>query len=309
MALVSEEGYERMTVARVTGRARVSRRTFYDLFNGREDCFLAAFDEALATLAREVVPAYGGGGRWCERVRAGLGALLRALDANPGLASLVIVEALGAGVRVSERRAGVFSVLQGLVDEGRVEGIAGRGPSRLTAEGVVGGVFSVIHARTLERSGPLVGLLNELMAMIVLPYKGQAAARKELERPVTRVSKKDDTRQGGVVEMVVEGDPLEGLAMRLTYRTLRVLEVAASLPGGSNREIADGAGISDQGQISKLLGRLERLGLILNTGEGQAKGEPNAWRLTPRGEAVEHATRAPSEHTDLEMNETGETHR
>jgi AcrR family transcriptional regulator/DNA-binding MarR family transcriptional regulator len=310
VAVVSEEGYARMTVARVTGRARLSRRTFYDLFDDREDCFLATFDEAVAKLASEVVPAYGGGGRWRERVRAGLGAFLEALDANPGLASLVVVDALGVGVRVMERRAGVLSVLQAVVDEGRTEVVGGREFSRLTAEGVIGGVFSVIYARVLERSSePLVELLNELMAMIVLPYEGQAAARRELARPVPRVSKRGEVRQGGFAEVAGEGDPLEGLAMRLTYRTLRVLEVTASRPGGSNREIADGAGISDQGQISKLLGRLERLGLLSNTGEGQPTGSPNAWRLTPRGEEVEHATRAPSEHRDLEMSGTGDTHR
>lgn len=77
--------------------------------------------------------------------------------------------------------------------------------------------------------------------------------------------------------------------MRLTYRTLMVLSAIATRPGSSNREIADGAGVSDQGQISKLLGRLERLGLIENTGLGHIKGEPNAWRLTHKGTEVEQA--------------------
>ena len=74
--------------------------------------------------------------------------------------------------------------------------------------------------------------------------------------------------------------------MRLTYRTARVLEVVAEYPGASNRLIAEHAEIADQGQVSKLLARLERLGLMRNTGEGHAKGEPNAWRLTALGESV-----------------------
>jgi DNA-binding PadR family transcriptional regulator len=62
--------------------------------------------------------------------------------------------------------------------------------------------------------------------------------------------------------------------------------VIAKHPGASNREVADAAGVLGEGQISKLLKRLEKLGLIENTGEGQPKGKANAWRLTPWGKQV-----------------------
>jgi DNA-binding IclR family transcriptional regulator len=71
--------------------------------------------------------------------------------------------------------------------------------------------------------------------------------------------------------------------MRMTYRTARVLAVIAERPGVSNRAVAEHAGMHDQGQISKLLARLERLGLAENAGDGQAKGESNAWSLTRLG--------------------------
>ncbi len=77
--------------------------------------------------------------------------------------------------------------------------------------------------------------------------------------------------------------------MRLTYRTLRVLSAIASQPGASNRQVGETAGVHDQGQISKLLARLERLGLIQNAGQGQPRGEPNAWGLTARGFEVQAA--------------------
>jgi hypothetical protein len=67
--------------------------------------------------------------------------------------------------------------------------------------------------------------------------------------------------------------------------------VIADHPGASNRQIAGGSGIADQGQISKLLNRLARLELIHNVGDGQEKGAANAWHLTTRGAAVERATR------------------
>jgi hypothetical protein len=81
--------------------------------------------------------------------------------------------------------------------------------------------------------------------------------------------------------------------MRLTYRTVRVLTAIAELGGRgvhpSNREIGVASGMNDQGQISKLLSRLHRLGLIDNTVAGPGRGAPNAWALTPKGAEIEQA--------------------
>jgi hypothetical protein len=84
------------------------------------------------------------------------------------------------------------------------------------------------------------------------------------------------------------------LQMRWTYRTARVMQGISDLPGASNREVADYAGIHDQGQVSKLLARLQRLGLIANAADGHLKGEPNAWSLTPLGDRVAQHLRATS---------------
>src|SRR5450756_132950 len=70
--VAAERGAANVTVAHVVARSGVSRRTFYELFSGREDCFLAAFDDGVARVGREVVPAYEQPGRWREKVRTGL---------------------------------------------------------------------------------------------------------------------------------------------------------------------------------------------------------------------------------------------
>jgi AcrR family transcriptional regulator/DNA-binding MarR family transcriptional regulator len=303
--IVGEVGYGGMSVARITSRAGVSRRTFYEQFEDREDCFLALFEEALeraSGVAREAAGAADVGDGWHERVRAGLFALLVLVEGEPAIGSLLIVDALAVGPRVLERRARALEMLKAVIDGGRVEAKRARGvpkPPPLTAEGVLGAVLSVIHARLLERAAgssienwssrrgaSLTGLLNPLMGMIVLPYLGQAAAARELERSKPKAVRAPRATRAPKVPAT---DPLQGLEMRLTARTLLVLTAISERPGTSNRQIADVAGIHDQGQISKLLGRLERLGLIANHGAGQAKGEPNAWGLTPKGEKVETA--------------------
>jgi AcrR family transcriptional regulator len=320
--VVSEHGYGQMSVARVTARARVSRRTFYDVFEDREDCFLAVFDDALERVSERVVCAYERERVWREQVRAALSALLVLLDEQPEIASLLIVNALRAGPRVLERRARVLkrlgAVLQADGSQAGSRAGGGRGLPPLTGEGVVGAVFSMIHTRLLEQSpGPLVGLLNPLMGMIVLPYQGPAAARKELARPAPEIARRETgTLSSGRMSAGLKSparfagsslapDPLAGLPMRLTYRTLRVFTAIAEQPGSSNREVAERAGVADQGQMSKLLGRLERLGLIRNTApkeHHQSTGMPNSWCLTPRGEEIEHVTQARSGQASNEIN-------
>ena len=284
---VDEVGYAGMTVAQVIGRARVSRKTFYDVFSDREDCFLAAFEQALEQAEELGVEAYRAEDSWREGVRAGLATLLALMDDEPALTKLCVVEALAAGDRVLERRAEVMERLAQAVDGARSEPGATLDPPSVTAEGVVGAVFAVLHSRVLDGSRePLFELLGPLMSMIVLPYLGTRAAGQEVGRTTRRPELRGPARPpaGGA-------DPLDGLKMRLTYRTVRVLMVVSERTGASNREIAERSGIADQGQISKLLGRLARLGLVENRGDGQEKGAANAWQLTSRGAAVERATR------------------
>ena len=307
--VASTSGLEAATVGRVCEQAAVSRRTFYELFSDREDCLLAAFDQAIERFARRVRPVFKAKGPWRERVRGALSLLLEQLDGEPDVARLCLVEAPRAGHELLERRRRVLEALAAAVDGGRAQARSGAEPPPLTAEGVVGGVLSVIHTRLTDRLqspqhgpsasrppsygpirtgsdgsraelGALVDLTNPLMAMIVHPYLGPAAAQKELERPAPNPSLA--TARNGV-------DPFKDLPIRFTYRTARVLDTIASEPGASNRGIADTSGIADEGQMSRLLRRLESCELIENHGEGHIKGEPNAWTLTERGQAIQGA--------------------
>lgn len=280
--VVAERGRAGATVAHVVARSGVSRRTFYEVFDGFEDCFLAALDRSIGCASDYVLDDYDPSQKWRVRIRTALVDLLEFLEDEPAMGRLCIVETLGAGPRVHERRARTVEAMIAAVDEARREPKTTSALPRLTTEGIVGGVLSVLHARLLEGSSSLLALTGSLMGMIVLPYFGPAAARKESERPVPRRRRR--ARTSG-------GDPLRGLEMRLTYRTMRVLlaiaELGAHGPPPSNREIGGAAGIGDQGQISKLLSRLEKLGLVENSSPRQVGGASNAWTLTRKGFEVE----------------------
>jgi AcrR family transcriptional regulator len=277
---VDELGYSDTSVADITSRARVSRRTFYEQFPDREACLFAALEDALGAIGRELAAVELEGLAWRERVRTGLWRILVFFDREPVLARVCVVQALRGGPRVLERREAVLARLAGVVDEGRSVGARGVECTPLVAEGLVGAAFGIVYARLLRgERRPLVGLLGELMGMVVLPYLGPAAARREQARPAPAAPAGAATGSAvrdaaGSARAVA--DPLEGVPMRLTYRTSRVLESVAELGGRgadpSNRQVGEYAGIPDPGQISKLLRRLEGLGLLANSGPGHLKG-------------------------------------
>jgi AcrR family transcriptional regulator len=287
---IEELGYARTTVAHITARARISRRTFYEMFANREECLAAVLDDVVGLVEVELAGAALEGLQWRERVRVGLWTILSFFDREPVLARVCVVQALRADPGLLGRREEILAQLAAVLDEGRGEGPRGGECSPLTAEGLVGAAFAIVYARLLRgEHEPLTGLVGELMAMVVLPYLGPAAARREHTRPLPASS----LEGRGVSVGAPRGapDPFAGVQMRLTYRTARVLEGIAECPGASNRMAADRAGITDPGQISKLLRRLERLGLLANTSSGHLSGEPNSWRLTGKGELVAQSIR------------------
>jgi AcrR family transcriptional regulator len=271
---IAEHGIERTSVTRIIALARISRRTFYDLFDSRDDCLLAAIEQVLTLTQQIALEAWETEEEWLSRVRVALQALLEFFDEEPQLARLCIVDSNIAVATISARRRQVLTALASVVDAGSSS--AHDGPPTLTAEGIVGGTLAVVHARIVEpETGGLIELLNPLMNFIARPYLGAPAARRELRR-ARRASRP-------LREPVPKHFPTRSTTMRMTYRTMRVLSAIASQPGLSNIQAARQAGVSDQGQISKLLNRLARLGLVENTGEGQPFGAPNAWHLTPEG--------------------------
>ncbi len=116
-----ERGVGSVSVAHVVSRSGVSRRTFYEVFADREDCFLAAFELGLALARERVLDACETQDSWLGRVRAGLIAFLGFLEDEPRLGRVLVCESVSGGPRVLQRRAEAIEQLAHLVDEGRSE--------------------------------------------------------------------------------------------------------------------------------------------------------------------------------------------
>jgi AcrR family transcriptional regulator len=105
---VAAKGYAATTVADVVGGAGVSRKTFYEHFQDKEDCFLAAFDAGVGVLVNAVERAtLEATGEWREHIRAGVHAYLTTLASSPDFARTFLIEVLAAGPNALERRAEV----------------------------------------------------------------------------------------------------------------------------------------------------------------------------------------------------------
>ena len=285
--LACEQGYHAVSVTSLIARARVSSKTFYENFAGTEDCFIAAYDEATAEIEAVMRPAYMRPGSWTQRVRAALEALLLLLEADRELARLVFLEAPKARELLGGRRARILEILRLVLDSGRSGENATATPA-LIDELLVEGAIAVIRTRiTSPEEGCLSRLLDELMSVITYSYIGPPAAIVDVSPPATFAAP-PRLPPGHVVAVSPERPPDGRPAqIRVTYRTLRVLTALVENPGASNRQVAELAGINDQGQISRILRRLSEQQLVRNEGENR-NGAPKRWHLTDRGRALQH---------------------
>lgn len=178
---VAENGYSGTTIAHITRHAAVSRRTFYEHFNSKDECFIAAYDTVMTELNRRVGEAFDQEEEWPQGVRAGLAAMLEFLTSEPHLARLSMVEALVAGPVVVERYDAAIQSLVPYFEAGRKgrsdEVLAGL--SSTTEEALVGGIVSLISRRIFaDRTGELEALLPDLVEFALTPYLGSTEAAK-----------------------------------------------------------------------------------------------------------------------------------
>jgi AcrR family transcriptional regulator len=178
---VAENGYAGTTIGHITRHAAVSRRTFYEHFTSKDECFVAAYDTVMVELRERVDAAFEAGDDWPHGVRAGIAAMLAFLASEPNLARLCMVEALVAGPVVVERYDAAIQSLVPYFQAGR-EGRSAAVLSRLsstTEEALVGGMVSLISRRIIAgKTAELEALLPDLVEFTLTPYIGSAEAAK-----------------------------------------------------------------------------------------------------------------------------------
>lgn len=148
--LVAEHGYNAVTVAALTKRARVSKRDFYKHFSGKEECFLATYDFIVSHSLRGVLAAVEGKEEWRQGLGHGFLAFARQIACNPEAARLALVDVFAAGAVAVERMLHTNQLFEALVTKTLARG---DGPTRLpplVVKGIVAGCGRVARARLLS---------------------------------------------------------------------------------------------------------------------------------------------------------------
>ena len=178
---VAEKGYGGTTIADITRHAAVSRRTFYEHFDGKDECFVAAFDTVTVQLRERVAESFKAEDEWPEAAKAGIEAMLAFLAAEPNLARLAMVEAMVAGPVVVERYDAAVQTFLPYLEAGR-EGRPKKVLDRLsdsTEEALVGGMVSLIARRIVAgQTDELESLLPDLVEFTLAPYVGNDEAAR-----------------------------------------------------------------------------------------------------------------------------------
>jgi AcrR family transcriptional regulator len=176
-----EAGYQKTTVSLIGERASVSKSDFYKHFQSKDDCFYAAYEEAIERIRKVVVDACAAHDKsdWSPRMCDGIAALLTLLARDPALASISLVEGLRAGRGIYDRYQAAVESFVPYLRQGAPPTPDGDPAPAATDEAVVGGIASLLGRRVLAGEAEQIDkLLPDVLEFALTPYLGATEARR-----------------------------------------------------------------------------------------------------------------------------------
>lgn len=171
--LIAARGCANTSIEAIVKAAGVSSVTFYEHFESKEACFVAAFDRAVEATAAELRQAVPDAMPWPEQIGTGLRALLATIEANPVRARLCLVEARTGGPALSVHFEAALDRAARKLREGRALDTAPAALPDTHEEATAGGIAWLLRER-LERGGEggAEALYPKLAEIALSPYLG-----------------------------------------------------------------------------------------------------------------------------------------
>jgi len=174
------KGYGAATISNIVEEAGVSRATFYELFQGKEDCLQASMELSLADAMGRIVEVYSPDKPWATMVRDAAAAFLDLLATRPEFARMALIEAPAAGGRSLEMYASGKRVLQALLDRGRSDPVEEQGIPSSASRGALAAAEQLIVGQILAANTErLPELLPDVVYIVTIPYLGQDEALRQ----------------------------------------------------------------------------------------------------------------------------------
>jgi AcrR family transcriptional regulator len=180
--VAADRGYEATNIGEIASRARVDRAAFERNFESLEDCFLAAWNAVDAELLESMERAFDSRLDWPDRLRAALSAGMEILAADERRARFYVSEVLRVDDRMRDHQILARERLSLAIDMGREDPEPARPPDAV-ADAISGAIWHRVHQLLHSgRASELPAEVPRFMYLAVLPYRGPAAARAELDR-------------------------------------------------------------------------------------------------------------------------------
>lgn len=168
--VVAREGYAEATVRKLLAQAGLSRRTYYDLWVDKEDCYLDAYGEIADQLADRAAAAFAQGATPHERVRLAVEALASFCIEQPDAACACIVEGIAAGQAARAKRAELIERIAAMIEPALAELRPDAPNTALAARATVGGIFELLYGplarRDVEQLRSLAEQIGELPLLL-----------------------------------------------------------------------------------------------------------------------------------------------
>jgi AcrR family transcriptional regulator len=237
--IVADEGYEAVTLRKLTKLASVSTQAFYRHFDSKEECLVETYEETVRGAARLVIGAARKEDQWESKLGARVRAFTEAVAKHPRSARLVLLEAFAPGFPARSRMRHTFGLSEAIAHDGFAPALGSTEADSLIIKGVVGGLITVTRARLVEgREQELPGLADELTAWM------RCFAGVEVERLSPSPAGSDEARPArgpGRAAAVAEPPGEDRLLVLMAVRKLATTERLREL---SAEKIRTAAGLS-----------------------------------------------------------------
>ncbi len=177
--VTARKGYDATSVADILEEAGVGRESFYELFDDKLSCLLAAHAVLVDHLQESLKAAYDEPGPWPDRIRMCIAAALDWFAADPAAARVTLVELAAVGPVARERFRENFRRFAKLLEEGYEDAELGEARPQAAKLAVGAGIARIYEEVLRDRTAELPGLLPELTYEILVPFVGEEVARSQ----------------------------------------------------------------------------------------------------------------------------------